>query len=94
MPVLLTSRDDATNVLRVTLNRPDVRNAFDEEVIAALTGVARDAARDPTLRAIVMLDGLGIETGVSLAAVVNASAYIEPRIGHRLPSRYYRAVAR
>jgi len=41
-----------------------------------------------------MLDGLGIETGVSLAAVVNASAYIEPRIGHRLPSRYYRAVAR
>ena len=41
-----------------------------------------------------MLDGLGIETGVSLAAVVKASAYIESRIGHRLPSRYYRAVAR
>jgi isopropylmalate/homocitrate/citramalate synthase len=41
-----------------------------------------------------MLDGLGIETGVSLAAVVKASAYIESQIGHRLPSRYYRAVAR
>jgi isopropylmalate/homocitrate/citramalate synthase len=41
-----------------------------------------------------MLDGLGIETGVSLDAVVQASAYMEPRVGHRLPSRYFRAVAR
>jgi len=41
---------------------------------------------------IYMLDGLGVETGVNLAAVVEASAYIEPRVGHRLPSRYYRAV--
>ena len=40
---------------------------------------------------IYMLDGLGVETGVNLAAVVEASAYIEPRVGHRLPSRYYRA---
>ncbi len=41
---------------------------------------------------IYMLDGLGIETGVNLAALVDASAFIESRIGHRLPSRYYRAV--
>ena len=41
---------------------------------------------------IYMLDGLGIETGVNLAAVVEASTYIEPRVGHLLPSRYYRAV--
>ena len=39
-----------------------------------------------------LLDGLGIETGVSLDAVVDASRFIEARIGHRLPSRYYRAV--
>jgi isopropylmalate/homocitrate/citramalate synthase len=38
-----------------------------------------------------MLDGLGIETGVDLKAVVEASRFIEPRIGHPLPSRYYRA---
>jgi isopropylmalate/homocitrate/citramalate synthase len=38
-----------------------------------------------------MLDGLGIETGVSLAAVVAASRFIEPKVGHPLPSRYYRA---
>ena len=38
-----------------------------------------------------MLDGLGIETGIDLNAVVEASRFIEPRIGHPLPSRYYRA---
>jgi hydroxymethylglutaryl-CoA lyase len=41
---------------------------------------------------IYMLDGLGIETGVNLGALVEASAFIESRLGHRLPSRYYRAV--
>ena len=39
-----------------------------------------------------MLDGLGIESGVNLAALVEASRFMESRIGHRLPSRYYRAV--
>jgi hydroxymethylglutaryl-CoA lyase len=43
---------------------------------------------------IYMLDGLGIESGVKLDALVAASAFVESRIGHRLPSRYYRAVAR
>ncbi len=41
---------------------------------------------------IYMLDGLGIETGVNLDALVTSSAFVESRIGHRLPSRYYRAV--
>jgi hydroxymethylglutaryl-CoA lyase len=40
-----------------------------------------------------MLDGLDIETGVDLEALLEASAFIEPRVGHPLPSRYYRAVA-
>ncbi len=38
-----------------------------------------------------LLDGLGFETGVSLPAVIEASAFIEPRLGHPLPSRVYRA---
>jgi hydroxymethylglutaryl-CoA lyase len=38
-----------------------------------------------------MLDGLGIETGVDLAALVEASRFMEPRVGHLLPSRYYQA---
>ena len=41
---------------------------------------------------IYMLDGLGIETGVNLAALVDASRFMEPRVGHPLPSRYYQAV--
>jgi hydroxymethylglutaryl-CoA lyase len=41
---------------------------------------------------IYMLHGLGVRTGVDLAALVEASAFIESRIGHPLPSRYYKAV--
>lgn len=38
-----------------------------------------------------MLDGLGIRTGVDLRQVLEASAFMEPKVGHPLPSRYYRA---
>ena len=38
-----------------------------------------------------LLDGLGYETGVSLSALLEASAFIESRVGHPLPSRLYRA---
>jgi hydroxymethylglutaryl-CoA lyase len=40
-----------------------------------------------------MLSGLGIETGVDLAALMQASAFIEPRVGHPLASRYYQATS-
>jgi hydroxymethylglutaryl-CoA lyase len=39
-----------------------------------------------------MLDGLGIETGVSLGGLVAASNFIGPRIKAELPSRYLKAV--
>jgi hydroxymethylglutaryl-CoA lyase len=39
-----------------------------------------------------MLDGLGVETGVSLGEIVRASRAIEGAIGHPLPSRYVRAL--
>lgn len=38
-----------------------------------------------------MLNGLGIETGVDLDALVAASRFIEQALGHPLPSRYLRA---
>jgi hydroxymethylglutaryl-CoA lyase len=41
---------------------------------------------------IYMLDGYGIKTGISLAAVVEASSFIEQRIGRELPSRYVQAL--
>lgn len=43
---------------------------------------------------IYMLDGLGVETGIDLGAVVEASRFMEARIGHALPSRYLQAVGR
>ena len=53
---LLSERAGAVEYL--TLNRPDVRNAFNEEVIAELTAWARQAAEDASLR-LVVLRGAG-----------------------------------
>ncbi|MBV8035353.1 enoyl-CoA hydratase/isomerase family protein [Roseateles sp.] len=42
------------HVARVTLNRPEVRNAFNEALIAELTQAFATLGQDPTLRAIVL----------------------------------------
>ena len=52
-------------------------------------GAAGNLATDDL---IYMLDGLGIETGVSLAAVSDASAFIATKIDHPLPSRFAQSV--
>lgn len=38
-----------------------------------------------------MLHGLDIKTGIDLPRLLDASRFIEARVGHPLPSRYYRA---
>jgi hydroxymethylglutaryl-CoA lyase len=53
-------------------------------------GAAGNLATDDL---IYMLNGLGAETGVELSAVSEASAFIESRLDHPLPSRHYQAVA-
>lgn len=53
---LLTRRDGAVEYL--SLNRPDVRNAFNDDVIAELTAWAATAHRDTGLR-VVVLSGEG-----------------------------------
>ena len=40
-----------------------------------------------------MLNGLGIETGVSIDKVAEASRLIESKLDHKLPSRYLQAPA-
>lgn len=40
-----------------------------------------------------MLNGLGIDTGVSLDGVAKASRFIESKLDHKLPSRYLQAPA-
>jgi isopropylmalate/homocitrate/citramalate synthase len=51
-------------------------------------GAAGNLATDDL---IYMLDGMGIETGVSLQALSDASAFISSRLDHPLPSRYAQA---
>ena len=53
-------------------------------------GAAGNLATDDL---IYMLNGMGIETGVSLPALSEASAFIGSRLDHPLPSRYAQAVA-
>jgi isopropylmalate/homocitrate/citramalate synthase len=53
-------------------------------------GAAGNLATDDL---VYMLNGLGVETGVSLPKLSEASAFIGERLDHRLPSRYAQAAA-
>jgi methylglutaconyl-CoA hydratase len=76
MPSILTSREGP--VLRLTLNRPEVRNAFDEELIAALTSAAAEAADDHTLRAVVLAgSGKTFCAGADIGWMSKAIAYTQ-----------------
>lgn len=55
-PVLIVNCDRGR--ARVTLNRPEVRNAFNAELIAALRKTFETLGRDPSVR-VVVLDGAG-----------------------------------
>jgi methylglutaconyl-CoA hydratase len=50
---VLTSIDEYGNAI-ITLNRPDVHNAFDPEMVRALTAVLADIAADDAVRAVVI----------------------------------------
>jgi methylglutaconyl-CoA hydratase len=60
----------------VTLNRPEVRNAFNEHVIAELTAWARRAHEDPTLRVVVMAGaGKVFSAGADAAWMAKMAGY-------------------
>jgi methylglutaconyl-CoA hydratase len=50
--ILLVEKRDG--VATVTLNRPDVRNAFDDRLISALTNILLEIEQDKTVRAMVL----------------------------------------
>jgi methylglutaconyl-CoA hydratase len=54
----LTQLERKGPVARLRLNRPEVHNAFNAELIAQLTEICRDLAADPALR-VVILAGAG-----------------------------------
>jgi methylglutaconyl-CoA hydratase len=74
MPSVLVEHDGT--VLRLTLNRPDVRNAFDEEVVRTLMAAAVSAAENQSVRVIV-LGGAGKTfcSGADIGWMAKAIAY-------------------
>src|SRR3954469_17321324 len=74
MPSVLVEHDGP--VLRLTLNRPDVRNAFDEEVIRTMMAAAVSAAENQSVRVIV-LGGAGKTfcSGADIGWMAKAIAY-------------------
>jgi methylglutaconyl-CoA hydratase len=52
--ILLSSVDNAPYVVQVTLNRPEVRNAFDDATIAELTHAFQQLDTDPRSRVVIL----------------------------------------
>lgn len=76
MPSILT--EQRGSVLHLTLNRPAVRNAFDEDAIAQLSAAAGAVAEDHDMRAVV-LAGAGpvFCAGADLGWMAKAIAYTQ-----------------
>lgn len=74
-PVLLDIDEGAA---RVTLNRPDVHNAFDEDVIARLTEILDRLAADENVAAVVLSGkGKSFSAGADLNWMKRAAGYTE-----------------
>jgi methylglutaconyl-CoA hydratase len=72
--VILEMRDDG--VATVTLNRPEVRNAFDEHLIAELTGLFQQLDQDGQVRVVVLAgNGKSFSAGADLNWMRRTAAY-------------------
>ena len=77
MPDLVLTEDRGT-VRHVILNRPEKRNAFNAELIAALGDALRVAAADPAVHVVVLRgEGPMFSSGVDLRALSDFSGGIE-----------------
>ena len=58
---------DARGVATLTLNRPELHNAFDDEIIACLTGQLEAIEKDPAVRVLVLTgNGISFSAGADL----------------------------
>lgn len=65
-------------VARVTINRPEVMNAFDERLIAALTEAFRTVGSDPAVRAVLLTgNGRAFSAGADLNWMKRTADYSE-----------------
>src|SRR2546428_6331178 len=68
--------DQSERVLTITLNRPDVLNAFDEQVLRELHDTLRHAAWDATVRCVVLTGaGRGFCSGQDLRSRAGTTAF-------------------
>lgn len=75
---MLTTAIDTHGTARVTLDRPERHNAFDEALIAAVTAAFQDLGTDPLVRAIVLAgNGRSFCAGADLAWMQAAAGWSE-----------------
>jgi 2-(1,2-epoxy-1,2-dihydrophenyl)acetyl-CoA isomerase len=86
---------DATGVRTITLNRPDVLNAFNSSMLKALGKAARDAAKDKSVRCVVITGaGRAFCSGQDLAEVADRYKSDEPlELGAHLRDYYNPMIA-
>jgi len=66
----------AGNVGRITLNRPDRHNAFDDEVIAELADMLDRVAADPEIKIVILAaNGKSFSAGADLGWMKRSAAY-------------------
>jgi len=87
--------DDA-GVRTITLNRPDVLNAFNDELLKELGQAVKDAERDRTVRCLVITGaGRGFSAGQDLADVKNHYDSPQPvELGTHLREHYNPIIAK
>lgn len=92
---VLQISDDA-GVRTLTLNRPDVLNAFNNDLLDALNKAVRDAERDAKVRCVVITGaGRGFSAGQDLADVADRYKSDKPiELGNHLRERYNPLIVR
>ncbi len=82
--------DEKNGIRTITLNRPDVLNAFDQEMLETLVKSVRDAAKDKGVRCLVMTGaGRAFCSGQDLAEVADKYKSDEPiELGRHLRKLY------
>jgi len=84
-------------VARITLARPDKRNAMNAQMFAELGDVAELAGRDPEVRAVIVTgEGQSFCAGIDLAVLRELAGIQEPELRSfiRMAQRPYLAIAR
>src|SRR6478735_11472883 len=76
--------------LRITLNRPDVMNAWDKQFGVELRAAAEQAAEDDEVRAVVITgSGRGFSSGADLRAGFDPTPEGHPDVYTTLTQRYH-----